>query len=91
MTRVLVFGYAPLPFEPYRLSGPNLRTWHFVSVLRAAGHQVCLICDRMAGVYPEDSPTIITTEEENFIYHCLHSVRLARSERSAAVSQSFCA
>jgi glycosyltransferase involved in cell wall biosynthesis len=74
MTRVLVFGYAPLPFEPYRLSGPNLRTWHFVSVLRAAGHQVCLICDRMAGVYPEDLPMVITTEEENFIYHCLHSV-----------------
>lgn len=74
MTRVLLLGFAPLPFEPYRLAGPSLRTWHFVSVLRAAGHQVCLIGNRMAGIYPDDAPTILSTEMANFIYHNVHDV-----------------
>ncbi|MFQ3535713.1 MAG: glycosyltransferase [Aggregatilineales bacterium] len=74
MTRILLFGFAPLPFEPYRAAGPSLRTWHFVSVLRQAGHRVCLIGDRMAGIYPEDLPPIITTETADFIYHNVHDI-----------------
>jgi glycosyltransferase involved in cell wall biosynthesis len=74
MTRILVFGFAPLPFEPYRTAGPSLRTWHFVSVLRAAGHDICLIANRIAGIYPEDLPNIVTAESEHLLYHNVHDV-----------------
>ncbi|MCE7945877.1 MAG: glycosyltransferase [Chloroflexi bacterium CFX4] len=74
MTRVLIFGFAPLPSEPYRVAGPSLRTWHFISALRAAGHDLCLIGDRMAGLYPEDLPPLITTQQERFTYHSVHDI-----------------
>jgi glycosyltransferase involved in cell wall biosynthesis len=74
MTRILLFGFAPLPFEQYRAIGPSLRTWHFLTVLRAAEHQVCLIANRMAGIYPEDLPPLLTQHESGFIYHNVHDI-----------------
>lgn len=68
MTRILIFGYGPLPGEGLRLTGPGLRTWHFVSVLREAGHEVCLIGDRIAQTYPDDLPPVITRREPGWLY-----------------------
>ncbi len=75
LTRVLMFGFAPLPFEGLRMSGPGLRTWHLLQVLLNAGHEVCLIADRIYGSYPDDLPDVITHTEERWTYHSVADVR----------------
>lgn len=75
MTRVLMFGFGPLPYEGLRMSGPGLRTWHLLSVLRAAGHEVCLIADRVYGSYPEGLPNVVTHSESGWTYHSVSDVR----------------
>ncbi len=62
MTRILMVGFGPLPDDPLqrRVSASGLRTWHFLSVLRAAGHDICLIAGRDFGIYPDDAPDVIS-------------------------------
>ncbi|MEP7286464.1 MAG: glycosyltransferase [Chloroflexota bacterium] len=69
MTKVLMFGYGPLPIEGLRMTGPGLRTWHFLTVLLEAGHEVCLIGDRIHGIYPADLPDVVSQRKDNWIYH----------------------
>jgi glycosyltransferase involved in cell wall biosynthesis len=69
MSRVLVVGFAPLPIEMLRMSGPSLRTWHFVSVMLDAGHEVCLIANRGLDVYPADLPDIVSQRKDRLQYH----------------------
>src|SRR5258708_4894182 len=71
MTRVLLFGFGPLPGENLRLSGPCLRTWHFLSALREAGHQVTVLANRTHEVYPTDLPPLVTTKHEGWTYHSI--------------------
>ncbi len=60
LSRILVFGNAPLPFEPLRLQrSGNLRTWQFVKPLLDAGHEVLLLGVRIPDSYPEESPPLI--------------------------------
>ena len=50
MTRLLVAGLAPLPFENARMSyGPGIRTWQFAWSLARAGHEVHLVAMRAPG------------------------------------------
>ena len=50
MTRVLVAGLSPLPFENARMSyGPGIRTWQFAWSLARAGHEVRLVAMRAPG------------------------------------------
>ncbi|MCX5705899.1 MAG: SPASM domain-containing protein [Candidatus Omnitrophica bacterium] len=45
MSKVMVLGISPLPFEnEISLSGPGIRTWQFVKPVLEDGHEVCLIC-----------------------------------------------
>ena len=71
MTRVLLFGFGPLPGENLRLSGPCLRTWHFLNVLLAAGHEVAVLANRTHEVYPDDLPPIVTTKHDGWTYHSI--------------------
>ncbi len=75
MTRVLMFGFGPLPHEGLRMSGPGLRTWHLLSVLRSAGHDVVLIADRIYGSYPDGLPDVVTHQEDGWTYHSISDVR----------------
>lgn len=53
MTRVLVAGLAPLPFEETPKSyGPGIRTWQIARGLAAAGHEVEVIAMRIGDAYP---------------------------------------
>ena len=70
-----MFGYGPLPVEGLRLSGPTVRTWHFLQALRAAGHEVCLIADRIHGAYPDDLPDLLTRDYDGWRYHSLSEAR----------------
>jgi len=72
MTKVLVFGFGPLPVENLRMIGPSLRTWHFLKVLLDGGHDVCLIGYRPhSGVYPVDLPDVVSQRNGRFLYHSL--------------------
>jgi GT2 family glycosyltransferase/glycosyltransferase involved in cell wall biosynthesis len=55
--RLLVLGWAPLPFENQRFNAaPGGRTWHFARTLAEAGHIVTLVAARMPGAYFEEAP-----------------------------------
>ncbi len=55
MTRVLVCGLCPLPFEnTLRSFGPGIRTWQFAHSLAAAGHRVTLLAKEMPDSYGDD-------------------------------------
>ena len=50
MTRLLVAGLSPLPFENARMSyGPGIRTWQFAWSLARAGHDVSVVAMRAPG------------------------------------------
>ncbi len=50
MTRLLVAGLCPLPFENARMSyGPGIRTWQFAWSLAQAGHEVSVVAMRAPG------------------------------------------
>jgi glycosyltransferase involved in cell wall biosynthesis len=56
MTRILVCGLCPLPFENTRKSfGPGIRTWQFALSLAAAGNEVHLVAMRIPGTYGDGS------------------------------------
>lgn len=70
--RVLMFGFSPLPVENLRMTGPSLRTWHFLNVVLASGHEVCLVGYRPhSGVYPSDLPDIVSQRKGDLLYHNL--------------------
>lgn len=55
MSRVLVVGHSPLPWEDLSRSyGPGTRTWQFAAPLIARGHEVVILASRIPFVYPED-------------------------------------
>lgn len=52
MTRILMAGLCPLPFENTEKSfGPGIRTWQMAASLAAAGHSVKLLALRIPGTY----------------------------------------
>ncbi|MEO8274985.1 MAG: glycosyltransferase family 4 protein [Thermoanaerobaculia bacterium] len=52
MTRVLICGVAPLPFENTQKNyGPGIRSWQFARSLAAAGHQVRLLAVTLDDAY----------------------------------------
>lgn len=69
MSRVILFGFGPLPHEHLRMSGPGLRSWHFSKVLLDAGHHVCLIADRIYGSYPDAQLPLHTHRDARWTYH----------------------
>ncbi len=72
MSRVLVLGAAPLPFEPMRRQyAANLRTWHLVKALLDDDHLVCLIACRLPNTYPDGVEPMTRHLEGSFDYHSL--------------------
>ncbi len=70
--RVLVIGFAPLPFErEERLGALCFRTWHVTQALLAAGHEVTLAACRMTGAYKDESrrPPVLRFRGSHFSYY----------------------
>jgi glycosyltransferase involved in cell wall biosynthesis len=64
MTRVLVVGHVPLPFENLKkFYAPGARTWHFCEPLIADGHELVMVGMRIPFVYDEDLPEVLKSEE----------------------------
>ncbi len=58
MTRILVCGLCPLPFEnTLRSFGPGIRTWQFARTLAAAGHRVQVLAMEIPGSYEAGAAT----------------------------------
>jgi len=54
VTRILIAGLAPLPFEETPKSyGPGIRTWQLARGLAEAGHDVRVVAMRIRDAYPE--------------------------------------
>ena len=69
MSRILILGAAPLPFEPReRQYAPNLRTWHFTKPLIDDGHEVRLVAGRVPKTYPEGFDPIFVQTDNGFEY-----------------------
>ncbi len=72
MTRILILGAAPLPFEPQkRQYAANLRTWHFARPLLDDGHRVRLIAGRLPKTYTEDAEPVTFIRRDALEYFSL--------------------
>ena len=53
MSRILLAGLCPLPFEALEKNyAPGIRTWQFARALQEAGHEVLCVASRIPRVYP---------------------------------------
>lgn len=72
MSRILILGAAPLPFEPrQRQYAANLRTWHFAQPLLADGHRVRLVGCRLPKTCPPEMEPLEVDAEKGFEYYSL--------------------
>jgi glycosyltransferase involved in cell wall biosynthesis len=76
MTRVLILGQSPLPFEEQGVAyGPGRRTWQIVSPLIDDGHEVCLLASRISGTYADDLPPVWEQDTTPFPYYSMKESR----------------
>ncbi len=71
-SRVLVIGFAPLPFEKeQRLGALGFRTWHVAQALLAGGHEVVVVATRLAASYVEEArrPSVLRFTGDHFEYY----------------------
>jgi len=70
MSRVLILGHGPLPFEnESKLFGPGIRTWQFAKPLIDDGHEVLIICSRIPFVYAMGKPPVTKVRKERFSFY----------------------
>lgn len=70
--RVLVLGWAPLPFENARMNyAPGGRTWQLARPLAADGHRVCVVCALMPGAYDGEPPRIREATRDGVLVYWL--------------------
>ncbi|MGD8441260.1 MAG: glycosyltransferase [Holophagae bacterium] len=69
MSKLLILGVSPLPFESTRRSfGPGTRTWQLTEPLVDDGHEVRLIGMRIPQTYPDDAPAEIVDRRGRLTY-----------------------
>lgn len=83
MTRVLVAGHVPLPFENLKKSyAPGGRTWQLASALADDGHDVVIAGIRIPFVYDDEMPELVDLGENG----CrIFSMTMAEAERGVAI------
>jgi glycosyltransferase involved in cell wall biosynthesis len=60
MSRILVFGMSPLPFENEKKAyGTGIRTWQFVSPMLEKGHELCLVNYCIPSAFENDFKSIL--------------------------------
>ena len=70
MSRVLIFGHAPLPWEDLERSyGPGTRTWQFAQPLVADGHEVTVLASKIPFVYPDEEKEVTRGEENGCVIY----------------------
>ncbi|GAI30869.1 unnamed protein product, partial [marine sediment metagenome] len=74
MTKILILGNAPLPFEKEKkLYGTNIRTWNIAEPLWQDKHEICLVCSRIKSTYYNEKKIarISKTKRDNLTYYAL--------------------
>jgi glycosyltransferase involved in cell wall biosynthesis len=70
LSKVLIFGHAPLPWEDLTRSyGPGTRTWQFAKPLIADGHEVTVLASRIPYVYPDEEKEVTRGEENGCVIY----------------------
>lgn len=93
MTRLLILGAAPLPFESLaRQYAANLRTWHLTRPLLTAGHQVRLIACRLPNTYGDQNQRdpVIRSLEGGMEYFSLTEEVFESVESLQEMTDEFC-
>ena len=79
MSKVLILGFAPLPFEnPERIYGGNLRTLHILKSLLENDHHVYVIGKRIEGM-PKDLPPVIHSKKQGFEYFSIDIKKIKKN------------
>lgn len=72
MTKVLILGNNPLPFEKTNyLSALSMRTWQLTKPLLDDGHEVCLVCLRVPQAFADRELEPLIKKEKPFLYYSL--------------------
>ena len=77
MSRILILGMSPLPFENERKAyGTGIRTWQFVLPLLESGHELCLADYCIPSAYEKDFTSVFNKKQmsgnHEFIYNMLN-------------------
>jgi len=85
LTRVLVVGHVPLPFENLKKSfAPGARTWQLARPLVEDGHDVAIAGIRIPFVYSDDLPAMLELEERG----CrIYSMTMEEAERCEPIRE----
>jgi glycosyltransferase involved in cell wall biosynthesis len=78
MSRILILGMSPLPFENEKKAyGTGIRTWQFVLPLLESGHEICLAAYCIPSAYEKDFTSVFNKKQSagghEFIYNMLSS------------------
>ena len=72
MSRLLILGVSPLPFEStLRSFGPGTRTWQLTEPLLTDGHEIVLVGMRIPETYPAETPPEISETRDRLTYHSI--------------------
>ncbi len=91
MSRILLLGMCPLPFEnETHTLGPGKRTWQFASSLQKDGHRICLICSRHLAAYSNNPlPPVVATELDSMTYYSLDQTKFEDYEWLQRIHDNF--
>lgn len=91
MSRILLFGMCPLPFEnESHTLGPGKRTWQFASSLQKQGHNICMVCSRHLAAYAHTTlPPIVATEYDSMVYYSLDQTHFEDAKWLQGVHNNF--
>jgi GT2 family glycosyltransferase/glycosyltransferase involved in cell wall biosynthesis len=90
MTKLLVLGLCPLPFENMNKNyGPGIRTWQFIQPLLKADVQVLLVANRIPGVYPSNVQPEVHIPVDGFQYIQMSDTTFKNRHRIQEIHDTF--
>jgi hypothetical protein len=90
MTKVLILGNNPLPFEKTNyLSALGLRTWQLTKALLDEGHEVCLVCLRIPQAFADQELEPLIKKEKPFLYYSLDFATFTDPETLPHIMEEF--
>ena len=90
MTKVLILGNNPLPFEKTSyLSALGMRTWQLTKALLDDGHEVCLVCLRVPQAFADQRLEPLIKKEKPFLYYSLDFTTFTNPEIVPQIMENF--
>jgi len=90
MTKILVLGYGPLPFEEgERHFAPGIRTWQLAQPLIKDSHEVCCVCARMPSPQVDRGEAERREATEGMTYYSLRRDVIHQGKRINEIFMEF--